>query len=107
MCITCLPEKVRRRYHIPWQLESGNVGDCKPPCGSWEPNSGPVEEQQRLLISEPPLQPQLISLYSLEMSLRAPRYGVSLIILVYPLVETGEAQMENSASKKNLFGNED
>lgn len=59
-------------------------------------------------ISKPPLQPQLIILYSLGMFLRAPRYDVCLIILVYQKVEAGEAQMENYASKKKvLFGNED
>ena len=31
---------------------------CEPPYGCWELNSGPLEEQAILLISEPSLQPQ-------------------------------------------------
>ena len=31
--------------------------DCEPPCGCWELNSGPLEEQAMLLTSEPSLQP--------------------------------------------------
>jgi len=30
---------------------------CEPPCGCWELNSGPLEEQTVLLTAEPPLQP--------------------------------------------------
>ena len=32
---------------------------CEPPCGCWELNSGPLEEQSVLLTSEPSLQPPL------------------------------------------------
>jgi hypothetical protein len=32
---------------------------CEPPCGCWDLNSGPVEEQSVLLTAEPSLQPQL------------------------------------------------
>ena len=32
---------------------------CEPLCGGWELNSGSLEEQSVLLISEPPLQPQV------------------------------------------------
>jgi len=31
---------------------------CEPPCGCWELNSGPLEEQSVLLTAEPSLQPQ-------------------------------------------------
>ena len=31
---------------------------CEPPCGCWELNSGPLEEQTMLLTTEPSLQPQ-------------------------------------------------
>jgi hypothetical protein len=31
---------------------------CEPPCGCWELNSGPLEEQPVLLTTEPSLQPQ-------------------------------------------------
>jgi hypothetical protein len=30
---------------------------CEPPCGCWELNSGPLEEQSVFLTSEPSLQP--------------------------------------------------
>jgi hypothetical protein len=30
---------------------------CESPCGCWELNSGPLEEQSVLLIAEPSLQP--------------------------------------------------
>ena len=29
---------------------------CEPPCGCWELNSGPLEEQPMLLTAEPSLQ---------------------------------------------------
>ena len=35
---------------------------CEPPCGCWELNSGPMEEQAMLLTSEPSLQPPQIKL---------------------------------------------
>jgi hypothetical protein len=31
---------------------------CEPPCGSWELNSGPLQEQSVLLPAEPSWQPQ-------------------------------------------------
>jgi hypothetical protein len=31
---------------------------CEPPCGCWELNSGPLEEQSVLLTAEPSLQPE-------------------------------------------------
>jgi len=34
------------------------VDGCEPPCGCWELNSGPLEEQTVLLTSEPSLQPK-------------------------------------------------
>ena len=35
---------------------------CEPPCGCWELNSGPLEEQAMLLTTEPSLQPSYFSL---------------------------------------------
>jgi len=38
---------------------SGPITDgCEPPCGCWELNSGPLQEQSALLTAEPSLQPQ-------------------------------------------------
>jgi hypothetical protein len=33
------------------------TGGCEPPCGCWELNSGPLEEQSVLLTTEPSHQP--------------------------------------------------
>jgi hypothetical protein len=35
---------------------------CEPPCGCWELNSGPLEEQSVLLTTEPSLQPTILIL---------------------------------------------
>jgi hypothetical protein len=35
------------------------MGGCEPPCGCWDLNSGPSEEQSVLLPAEPSLQPWL------------------------------------------------
>jgi hypothetical protein len=34
---------------------------CEPPCGCWDLNSGPLEEQSVLLTAEPSLQTQFWS----------------------------------------------
>jgi len=36
---------------------------CEPPCGCWELNSGPLEEQPLLLTSGPSLQPLVLCFY--------------------------------------------
>jgi hypothetical protein len=36
-----------------WFPETGVLESCSLPCGSWEPNTGPLEKQPVLLISEP------------------------------------------------------
>jgi hypothetical protein len=41
----------RRGHQIPLQIL------VEPPCGWWDLNSGPLEEQSVLLTAEPPLQP--------------------------------------------------
>jgi hypothetical protein len=42
----------------------GPVTDgCEPPCGIWDLNSEPLEEQSALLTTEPSLQPRKITLY--------------------------------------------
>ena len=33
---------------------------CEPPCGGWDLNSGPSEEQSVLLTAEPSLQPMFL-----------------------------------------------
>lgn len=41
---------------------TGVTHDCEPPCGCWDSNPGPLEEQLVLLTTEPSLQPQGLSL---------------------------------------------
>jgi hypothetical protein len=36
---------------------------CEPPCGCWDLNSGPSEEQSALLTTEPSHQPERFSFY--------------------------------------------
>jgi hypothetical protein len=36
---------------------------CEPPCGCWDLNSGPSEEQSVLLTAEPSLQPINVVLF--------------------------------------------
>ena len=38
------------------------IDGCEPPCGCWEMNSWPLEEQPVLLTAEPSHQPQIICL---------------------------------------------
>ena len=47
--------KARRGHWIPG---TGVINDCELPCGCWELNLGPLEEQQLVLLTtEPSLQP--------------------------------------------------
>jgi hypothetical protein len=43
---------------------------CEPPCGCWDLNSGPSEEQSVLLTTEPSLLPQINILISLTYSVK-------------------------------------
>ena len=54
MCISFLPRVPASQKGAPGLITDG----CKPACGCWELNSGPLEEQSVLLTSEPYLQPQ-------------------------------------------------
>jgi hypothetical protein len=42
------------------------TGGCEPPCGCWDLNSGPLEEQSVLLTTEPSLQPHMFAFLSQE-----------------------------------------
>ena len=48
-----VPPVASRGCQIPWIATDG----CKPPCGFWERNPGPLEEQLIFLSGDPP--PQL------------------------------------------------
>ena len=48
--LVCMPAGQKR---APDPITDG----CEPPCGFWELNSGPLEEQSVLLTAEPSLQP--------------------------------------------------
>ena len=60
----CMPEGQKR---APDPITDG----CELPCGCWELNSGPLEEQAILLTSEPSLQP-LFSFFRDRVSLYIP-----------------------------------
>jgi hypothetical protein len=45
------------------------VDGCEPPCGCWELNSDPLEEQSVLLTFEPSLQPIIFYFYFLHFSI--------------------------------------
>ena len=49
--------------HIHQKRASDLIMDgCEPPCGCWDLNSGPSEEQSMLLTAEPFLQPHFSTL---------------------------------------------
>jgi len=50
------------KYTVAVQTHQKRASDlitdgCEPPCGCWDLNSGPLEEQSVLLTTEPSLQP--------------------------------------------------
>jgi len=47
-----------------WQKRASDLitGGCEPPCGSWDLNSRPSEEQSVLLTTDPSLQPVVLVL---------------------------------------------
>lgn len=52
-------KEVRRGHKSPWDCGSSGtkvIDSCEPPCGFWELNLCPLQEQQLLLIPEPTLQ---------------------------------------------------
>ena len=56
---------LRRQKRV---VELEVIENCEPPCGCWEPNPGPLEEQAVLLTGESSLQP-LFLLYKKIISL--------------------------------------
>lgn len=43
-----------------YSLELEFMDGCETPCGCWEPNLGPPQDQQVLLAARPALRPQLL-----------------------------------------------
>lgn len=60
-CAACA-SKVRGGHHVPWNCSSDS---CELLCEYWEPYMGPLQKQQVLLITEPPLQPSPSQAYIL------------------------------------------
>ena len=55
---------------MPEEASEPTINGCEPPCGYWELNSGPLEEQPVRLTSEPSVQPQnWVFMFCLEMDL--------------------------------------
>ena len=48
-------EEIKRGH---WILRTGVMNDCEPPCGCWELNPGPLQDQPVLLTSEPSVHSQ-------------------------------------------------
>jgi hypothetical protein len=58
LCMCCCLQTYQKRASDP------TTDGCEPPCGGWDLNSGPVEEQPVLLTAEPSLQPVLVRMTS-------------------------------------------
>lgn len=59
-CVHLVPVEVRGGHWIPWNW---STDVCESPCGFWEPNMGSLEEQLKILNSEPSLHPNLPTFY--------------------------------------------
>lgn len=51
-CVCLVPVEVVRMY---WILVTGVMGGCEPSFPDWELKSGPLQQQQELLTTEPSL----------------------------------------------------
>jgi hypothetical protein len=59
---------------------------CEPPCGCWDLNSGPLEEQSVLLTTEPSLQPLVRTLnFQITVIIFSFLFGVNLLWGIAPL----------------------
>ena len=74
---------------------------CEPPCGCWELNSGPLEDQSVLLTTEPSLQPPLIS-YTNSMS-EIPCFFVVCCCVLSEADYYGQRPQKLYAKKKPLM----
>lgn len=67
-CFTCAYfyacSVCRSQKRVSYSPKTGVTDSCKQPCGSWELNVGPLEEQPMLLTAEPSLKP--LTLYFLK-----------------------------------------
>jgi hypothetical protein len=67
---------------------------CEPPCGCWDLNSGPSEEQSALLTTEPSRQPPVIGSYKersyKKILLYFPRKGIatSPLIIIFFFIDS-------------------
>ena len=57
VCIACSGQQ-----EAALDLEELDTDSCELPCGCWESNQGPLEEQPSLVTTEPPLQSPLLCL---------------------------------------------
>ncbi|XP_057616168.1 zinc finger protein 793-like [Chionomys nivalis] len=76
---------------------------CEPPCGCWELNSGPLEEQSMLLTSEPFLQPPP-HVYSIkQVKLQKSLVTTDAVITeMTPLTHPTQKDMKACTLEKNL-----
>jgi hypothetical protein len=88
------------------------MGGCEPPCGCWDLNSGPSEEQSVLLLTEPSRQPR-ISFLRIKIILTNPIPPRRLFMLRQPAVSVHGAahdinlfvlaQLEDPHTSRDLF----
>ena len=60
-----VPQKLEEGIRFPG---TGVTNDCEPSCGSWEQNSGSLQEQKVLIPTEPSLQPLIRFFFYLKTS---------------------------------------
>jgi hypothetical protein len=71
----CIPVCKKRASEL-------TIDNCKLPCGCWELNSGPLEEQLVFFTAEPSLQPTICYFYWQKSKLRDPQISIAVIFLI-------------------------
>jgi hypothetical protein len=61
MCIVHMPGTLQCREKVLDSPRGDISDDLEPPCGCWEPNPGPPEEQPVYLTAEPSPSPSVVS----------------------------------------------
>jgi hypothetical protein len=65
------------------------TGGCEPPCGCWDLNSGPSEEQSVLLPTEPSHQPLSVFLSSIYFPVFVVGWLVVVVVVVVVVLRQG------------------
>jgi hypothetical protein len=78
---------------------------CEPPCGCWDLNSGPLEEQSVLLTAEPSYQPEnpfLKAVFLAHMNIFLPSHGCTcaMTCILAPSASSSHKKYEIVTSEK-------